>query len=51
MISEIGLGMGASEKAKRMLEGLAVIGSIVHRGSERPKGGHNEMGAWLNLGP
>jgi hypothetical protein len=36
-ISEIGFGVGASEKAKRSSEGLAVIGSIVNRGSERRK--------------
>jgi hypothetical protein len=33
-ISEIGLGVGASEKAKRASEALAVIGSIVDRISE-----------------
>jgi hypothetical protein len=49
-ISEIGLGVRASEKAKMAPEGMTIIGSIVDRNSPQPKRGYNETGGWLSLG-
>jgi hypothetical protein len=42
--------VGASENVQRASEGIAIIGAIADRSSERPKRGYNEMGGRVIFG-